>query len=66
MLDVTGYANGYVEECFRVSGNLDPKLPVVLETENFGRDEVVVRQARLLCAPGVKTPIFTASIDVAP
>jgi hypothetical protein len=63
MLDVTGFANGVVEECFRMRGNLDPKLPVVLETENFGRSEAVVRQARLLCVNGEKTPIFSGAID---
>jgi len=62
-LDVTGFANGYVEECFRIRGTIDPRKTVVLETENFGRDEVVVRPARMMCVPGEKSPIFTASID---
>ena len=65
MLDVTGFANGVVEECFRMRGTVDSKATFVLETENFGRSEVVVRAARMVCVPGVKTPIFTASIDAA-
>jgi hypothetical protein len=63
VVDVTGFANGVVEECFRMRGNLDPRLPVVLETENFGRSEAMVRAARMICVPGEKSPIFTASID---
>ena len=65
-VDVTGFANGYVEECFRMRGTVDDKLVAVLETENFGRDEVVVRAPTMVCVPGEKTPIFTVSIDIAP
>jgi hypothetical protein len=49
-IEVTGFANGVAHECFEVTGwQEDEKLPVVLETENFGRDEVVVRKATQIC-----------------
>src|SRR5690606_2447982 len=62
VLDVTGFANGVVDECFRIASKADPQAKVVLETENFGRAEVLVRSPRMLCVHGEKAPIYIGSI----
>jgi len=59
----SGEATGRVLECFRLETGLDPKAKVTLETKNFGRVDVVVRRAVLMCEPGEKTPVYTWPVD---
>ena len=60
--EVTGLANGVAYECFRLERGNDPQQVVVLETENFGRDEVVVRRASQVCQVAEKKPILIGQI----
>jgi len=65
--EVTGFANGVVYECFDVAGWADDeKKTVVLETENFGRDEVVVRQSTQVCQLGTKTDFHVVTATPLP
>lgn len=61
MLDISGQANGVVYECFKLENGNDPQKVVTLETKNFGKDQVVVRNARAMCEIGVKEPIHTTT-----
>ena len=66
-IDVTGKATGVVYECFKLDNGKDPQKVVTLETKNFGKDQVLVRNARVMCEIGVKEPIHTTTtvpIDV--
>lgn len=45
---------GPVLECYRLRGGDDPHARVVLNTRNFERDEVVVRQAIAMCEEAKK------------
>ena len=48
--EITGMANGVAYECFDVADWADDEQKaVVLETENFGRDKVIVRKATQIC-----------------
>jgi hypothetical protein len=60
--EVTGFANGVVHVCYDIAGWADDEMKtVVLETENFGRDEVVVRQSTQICQVGSKTEFLTVT-----
>ncbi len=41
------------QQCFNLTGGMDPKANVTLETDNFGEDGVVVRASSLMCAGAV-------------
>jgi hypothetical protein len=58
LIEVTGIADGAVLECYRLTDGDAPNKPAVLETDNFGRDQVRIRQGTLMCEPGKKTPLF--------
>jgi hypothetical protein len=54
--EITGFANGVVHGCYDIAAWADDeKKTVVLATENFGRDEVVVRKATQICQVGSKS-----------
>jgi hypothetical protein len=57
-IEITGAADGRVFACFRLREGDDPNKPVTLETKNFLRDEVSVRQALLMCEPAEKKPLY--------
>lgn len=44
-----GQPNGFVWECYALDEGDDPGATVVLETKNFGKDKVIVRNARMMC-----------------
>jgi hypothetical protein len=49
-IEVTGMANGIAYECFDIAAWQDDRhVAVTIETENFGFDDVTVRQATQLC-----------------
>jgi hypothetical protein len=59
----SGVATGDVFECFRLGNGDGPAVKAVLETRNFGRDEVEVRRSSLMCEPATKVPVFDVDIS---
>jgi hypothetical protein len=58
---VTGQATGAVLECYRLQEGDTINEEVLLITENFGTDQVVVRRATSMCERAEKTPLFDLS-----
>jgi hypothetical protein len=63
---VSGEATGDVVECFRIQDGQDVGARVVLTTLNFGRDEVELRSAVVMCEPAVKTPVYVIGVAFNP
>jgi hypothetical protein len=58
-----GQASGAVVACYSITSNQNPAATVVLRTDNFGRDQVAVHQATLLCERADKKPVFHFPTD---
>jgi hypothetical protein len=60
-LEITGFANGVVHGYHDIAAWAeDEKKTVVLATDNFGRDEVVVRKATQICQTGRRATSTTS------
>jgi len=46
--------SGIVYQCFTIEGGQDPSQVFWLHTENWGADDVRVRQSNMMCEPAVK------------
>ncbi len=54
-----GVVTTRIIECFQVDAP-NRQFNALLETRNFGRDEVQIRRANMLCEPGYKIRLFDA------